>query len=133
MLTIWVFVISSERRHTRCALVTGVQTCSSDLLWLLPGRYVRSPVAPGFCRAIHDLSHIFSSGLQKLYGLQKASGGWHRTENEHLPASGQIPVPLPTAKKNPVSSQRPALFPGHIPHPSWIGKASCRKNVCQYV
>src|SRR3546814_4720803 len=25
------FFFSSRRRHTRCALVTGVQTCSSDL------------------------------------------------------------------------------------------------------
>src|SRR3546814_380558 len=25
---IWVFVFSSRRRHTRCALVTGVQTCA---------------------------------------------------------------------------------------------------------
>src|SRR3546814_1643280 len=25
------FFVSSRRRHTRCALVTGVQTCSSDL------------------------------------------------------------------------------------------------------
>src|SRR3546814_4331930 len=24
----WLFVISSRRRHTRCALVTGVQTCA---------------------------------------------------------------------------------------------------------
>src|SRR3546814_3535472 len=28
------FFFSSRRRHTRCALVTGVQTCSSDLTTL---------------------------------------------------------------------------------------------------
>src|SRR3546814_1332861 len=27
-----VFVVSSRRRHTRCALVTGVHVCSSDLV-----------------------------------------------------------------------------------------------------
>src|SRR3546814_10212292 len=27
-LHMWFFVISSRRRHTRCALVTGVQTCA---------------------------------------------------------------------------------------------------------
>src|SRR3546814_4529560 len=35
LLICWSFVcfffFSSRRRHTRCALVTGVQTCSSDL------------------------------------------------------------------------------------------------------
>src|SRR3546814_5406613 len=28
MLLIWCFFFSSRRRHTRCALVTGVQTCA---------------------------------------------------------------------------------------------------------
>src|SRR3546814_3713160 len=27
------FVFSSRRRHTRCALVTGVQTCALPILW----------------------------------------------------------------------------------------------------
>src|SRR3546814_7958516 len=27
-LLCWFFVVSSRRRHTRCALVTGVQTCA---------------------------------------------------------------------------------------------------------
>src|SRR3546814_7643255 len=28
MRLMWFFVFSSRRRHTRCALVTGVQTCA---------------------------------------------------------------------------------------------------------
>src|SRR3546814_4897677 len=28
MLSVYVFFFSSRRRHTRCALVTGVQTCA---------------------------------------------------------------------------------------------------------
>src|SRR3546814_10156649 len=28
MCLLWVFFFSSRRRHTRCALVTGVQTCA---------------------------------------------------------------------------------------------------------
>src|SRR3546814_1769295 len=31
------FFFSSRRRHTRCALVTGVQTCALPI-WLAPGR-----------------------------------------------------------------------------------------------
>src|SRR3546814_12874659 len=32
------FFFSSRRRHTRCALVTGVQTCALPILDTLPGR-----------------------------------------------------------------------------------------------
>src|SRR3546814_7184077 len=28
----WIFFFSSRRRHTRCALVTGVQTCALPIL-----------------------------------------------------------------------------------------------------
>src|SRR3546814_13392125 len=30
-----VFFLSSRRRHTRCALVTGVQTCALPILWMV--------------------------------------------------------------------------------------------------
>src|SRR3546814_1252714 len=30
----FVFFFSSRRRHTRCALVTGVQTCALPILWI---------------------------------------------------------------------------------------------------
>src|SRR3546814_7407078 len=41
----WLF-FSSRRRHTRCALVTGVQTCALPIYWRL-GR----------------LAHVFDTGL----------------------------------------------------------------------
>src|SRR3546814_1835903 len=37
-----VFFFSSRRRHTRCALVTGVQTCALPISWVvLERRYCR--------------------------------------------------------------------------------------------
>src|SRR3546814_1470051 len=30
---IWIFFFSSRRRHTRCALVTGVQKCALPISW----------------------------------------------------------------------------------------------------
>src|SRR3546814_7038138 len=39
-----VFFFSSRRRHTRCALVTGVQTCALPI-WAAPRR--RSPEVAG--------------------------------------------------------------------------------------
>src|SRR3546814_6899288 len=56
---LFVFFFSSRRRHTRCALVTGVQTCAlpiltgSSLVWhdgldklVNPGRYAVSAADP---------------------------------------------------------------------------------------
>src|SRR3546814_6428307 len=33
-LFLCVFFFSSRRRHTRCALVTGVQTCALPIFWI---------------------------------------------------------------------------------------------------
>src|SRR3546814_19207453 len=33
MCFVLLFFLSSRRRHTRCALVTGVQTCALPILW----------------------------------------------------------------------------------------------------
>src|SRR3546814_2520610 len=40
--SILLFFFSSRRRHTRCALVTGVQTCALPIYWIaLPSLLVR--------------------------------------------------------------------------------------------
>src|SRR3546814_4792644 len=39
----FIFFFSSRRRHTRCALVTGVQTCALPICCLrFPGRHLRA-------------------------------------------------------------------------------------------
>src|SRR3546814_2112320 len=48
------FFFSSRRRHTRCALVTGVQTCALPILWrpvLAALDWIRSKVDDG-CRYV---------------------------------------------------------------------------------
>src|SRR3546814_6479111 len=35
VLSLWLFFVSSRRRHTRCALVTGVQTCALPICYVL--------------------------------------------------------------------------------------------------
>src|SRR3546814_7903104 len=42
VLSIFLFFFSSRRRHTRCALVTGVQTCAlpiSAVVWMVPDSF----------------------------------------------------------------------------------------------
>src|SRR3546814_3272429 len=41
----YLFFFSSRRRHTRCALVTGVQTCALPIYGMLEGRHVSTALA----------------------------------------------------------------------------------------
>src|SRR3546814_10801679 len=83
-----VFFLSSRRRHTRCALVTGVQTCALPIwpallglarlgrlyaLAVLPGEFGRLAVAAGYPLPIGWLV------LEVLAGLFVGAllgGGW---------------------------------------------------------
>src|SRR3546814_10044480 len=44
MCVLWLFFFSSRRRHTRCALVTGVQTCALPI-------FLRPVVIQALCNA----------------------------------------------------------------------------------
>src|SRR3546814_6812707 len=48
------FFLSSRRRHTRCALVTGVQTCALPISRRSPGQLQEhaGPPCPGLRRAV---------------------------------------------------------------------------------
>src|SRR3546814_10303225 len=60
-----VFFFSSRRRHTRCALVTGVQTCA------LPILAVRTYLPLGFMHIMEGFDHLaFVLGLLLLIGLR---------------------------------------------------------------
>src|SRR3546814_5260510 len=52
--TIVVFFFSSRRRHTRCALVTGVQTCALPISFHDGWNLITEEEHPG----IHDVDYI---------------------------------------------------------------------------
>src|SRR3546814_8971231 len=57
MFTFFLFFFSSRRRHTRCALVTGVQTCAL-------------PISASFSRKVRTLSRNSScSELNRVLGI----------------------------------------------------------------
>src|SRR3546814_9268224 len=59
MLIVYLFFFSSRRRHTRCALVTGVQTlCSSDLA---------------------ELPNLVSIGTRRFTSVIQSAGAGRRT------------------------------------------------------
>src|SRR3546814_8104273 len=73
-----VLYFSSRRRHTRCALVTGVQTCALPILqlpaaepWTLAERMTREKDAFGFYFSSHPVEQyeaIVSARGARSYG-----------------------------------------------------------------
>src|SRR3546814_11233083 len=104
-----MFFFSSRRRHTRCALVTGVQTCALPISIELPELNFRAYLAANwkaisavfvpFGLVILGASAVFTwlpIILMRKFGM----------------TPGEVGAGLGTAK---------------------IGRASCRERVCQYV
>src|SRR3546814_7651122 len=106
----WFFFFSSRRRHTRCALVTGVQTCA------LPISNVTNPAKEleARVRAKDPSKHIGHDGNPVLTWMVS-----NAVVTRHV--NGTI-IPK---KESPES-------PNKIDGVE-IGRASCRERVCQYV
>src|SRR3546814_1643540 len=50
MLGFFCFFLSSRRRHTRCALVTGVQTCALPICYIEAGKQEGAKLTTGGTR-----------------------------------------------------------------------------------
>src|SRR3546814_7942552 len=102
------FFFSSRRRHTRCALVTGVQTCA------LP---------------IYALKGLAQAGLGRAIVVT----GYRADDVEAHLAGRNTPIPVETVRTpdwrlpNGVSARAAGALVGEI------GRASGREGVCQYV
>src|SRR3546814_2815791 len=76
---LWVFCFSSRRRHTRCALVTGVQTCALPILSSPP-----RPLGGSFgCR-----SQTKAPFYQEGEGDASTDAGAQRRRAGHAPRAG---------------------------------------------
>src|SRR3546814_8622046 len=97
---------SSRRRHTRCALVTGVQTCA------LP---------------IYRLIQIAMDGSQKIPQRWLETLAWHQ-------ARGRRCASLEQAVAAWIAFLRSGVHPIDDPlADQQIGRASCRERECQSV
>src|SRR3546814_2410777 len=106
-----LFFFSSRRRHTRCALVTGVQTCALPIYGL--HYMVKKKYHRGF---ILNVALIFAGAMGNIidstfYGLIFSESTWFEKASL-FPAAGGYSSLL---------------------HGKEIGRASCRERVCQYV
>src|SRR3546814_5784955 len=100
------FFFSSRRRHTRCALVTGVQTCA---LPISPRSNGAKPVKP---REIVMLGYAEET-RDKVFDLPDSVEVWG------INAAHFFTFKMKEGKWLPLERQ--------------IGRASCRERVCQYV
>src|SRR3546814_10688390 len=104
------FFFSSRRRHTRCALVTGVQTCALPIL-------VSSPMEMAlFCA-------LSKNSVKRCAGVQGGARSRRRGSRQGCGAGREV---LGEARQS-----RERLRPRAAV--SQIGRASCRERVCQYV
>src|SRR3546814_16769705 len=110
----FVFFFSSRRRHTRCALVAGVQTCALPISHTWEEKhnpYVRAPSGLRLVRyvLVAALEPVREGRLSNTQLVQKVA---------HAPAQ------LFDVKER-----------GFLREGYWaeIGRASCRERVCQYV
>src|SRR3546814_12941465 len=121
------FFLSSRRRHTRCALVTGVQTCAlpiftSEESWAKAGTAARDfgPVRILFSNA----GVGGGSGPFEQYDTDVWRWNYAVNAHAHLYACRSF-----------LGDMKASGEPSHLVIPSSmeIGRASCRERVCQYV
>src|SRR3546814_7299987 len=78
-----VFFFSSRRRHTRCALVTGVQTCALPIYWIFALQ------RGALLTRVSGIDTLFTApplhdGRPGVWGI-----GWHIGRS----AAGRVPAP----------------------------------------
>src|SRR3546814_20860506 len=145
------FFFSSRRRHTRCALVTGVQTCALPICLYLAFRTPGAPVAVGSLQlnvTALDGSTIAATAendgtiaADEMRGNINVDTGVVELQFGHLSGEDWIdtPVDLSSIRYNtviqryvPLDSDRlkldPTRRPADAPLPTQpIGKPSCRE------
>src|SRR3546814_8844235 len=99
VIVLVIFVFSSRRRHTRCALVTGVQTCALPIFTPVLGR--DDPEIVAFARRqlaadgveIHEgiaISRVARDGNAIAVTLEKEIGraSWRERVGQYVSISG---------------------------------------------
>src|SRR3546814_2262702 len=117
------FFFSSRRRKTRCALVTGVQTCALPIYEPGPseddyeGAYYEGDHGPGVIVTHHGMPHPGYAYPPPSYGYY----GW-----------GGVTVTETTVTTYGCCAEEQVMVKKHHPKKKQIGRASCRERVCQY-
>src|SRR3546814_4541653 len=109
------FFFSSRRRHTRCALVTGVQTCALPIS------------LPRIADVLEARQRKLDDDLKKAAALKDEAAAI-LAEYEKMRATAQA-----SAHEALQKAQDEMKGEAERQGKAQIGRASCRERVCQYV
>src|SRR3546814_18610777 len=126
------FFVSSRRRHTRCALVTGVQTCALPIFGELCRTHPINGFRPGLLADLHQLVADPADGFIPGEPLPLAVDQLERifesaiTVHE-LAHAGALDAMRATVDRAVPSRRLPGPHP-LLPLSSPISRASCRER-----
>src|SRR3546814_17461144 len=122
---------SSRRRNTRCALVTGVQTCALPILILVDEAHGMGFFGPNG-RGVYEEQGV-EKDVDFVVGTFSKSvgtvGGFCVSNHPKFEVLRLVCRPYVFTASLPPSVVATAAPSIHKP----IGRASCRESVCQYV
>src|SRR3546814_16916249 len=128
VLLLVCFFFSSRRRHTRCALVTGVQTCALPISLHGAARLAavrRAMAATELLEKATQRIATLSRGYRQRVGVAQAILHQPKVLILDEPTNGLDPSQI---------RQMRSLIRRLAEHATVkIGRASCRERVCQYV
>src|SRR3546814_13733334 len=112
------FFFSSRRRHTRCALVTGVQTCalpispstSSAAIWRRRREAFRGPDRPARLHALAQQQARADRRLSETHPRSRPRLGTRRADRRARPSRAQAVAGSPPARLT-----RPRRLVTHLP------------------
>src|SRR3546814_4457853 len=112
------FFFSSRRRHTRCALVTGVQTCALPIFSVLK-----------------DASATAVYGVRGANGVILITTRRGHSGKPIIDVTAEQSWQAPTRLPKMVNAYDSALLRNQVEEQNGrqLGRASCRERVCQYV
>src|SRR3546814_11874743 len=117
-----MFFFSSRRRHTRCALVTGVQTCALPI-----SRYPVSILADPILDQDDDSDHLGRPDTVDAVATRQEIIDRLKWDGEFF-----IEFHLADELTSPVPRLHVEVW-GLLTSTAKIGRASCRERGCQYV
>src|SRR3546814_9194441 len=118
------------RRHTRCALVTGVQTCALPILGAVSGQGVVASVADALSDAgltQADMVRTVSTG----YGRRMLDIAEKNYTEITCHARGAVAMVPEARLVIDIGGQDSKVIA--VDANGQIGRAACRERVCQYV
>src|SRR3546814_7113022 len=115
------FFFSSRRRHTRCALVTGVQTCAL-------------PISMRLHLQLHSLAAEKFVSIQAMgpkVWMEASRDSFHTGNHASLAKVIRDAMPLEQSRVEPARGPAGIAFPPSMESLMQIGSASCRERACK--